>query len=226
MVSIYDVDANELIKETAKKLEKMPELAPPSWAAYVKTGVHKERPPIRNDWWFIRSAAILRSIYKLGPIGVSKLRRKYGGRKNRGMAPNKTFKGSGSIIRKILQKLEIVGFVEQAQKGVHKGRIITPKGRSFLDNISSKIYIPIEKTKKKKPKEETKEKTELKKKVKKEKPKKEKKPVKREPKEKTKAKQRKPKEKKSGKKKVKKEKPKKKTKQKSKKKSKERDKNK
>ncbi|MBD3204020.1 30S ribosomal protein S19e [Candidatus Woesearchaeota archaeon] len=149
MVSIYDVPANELIEKTTEKLKKMPELAPPEWAAYVKTGAHKERPPSRKDWWYVRTASILRVIYKQGPIGVSKLRRRYSGRKNRGTAPDKTYKGSGNIIRKILQKLEIVELVKQSQKGIYKGRIITPKGKSFLDKIAGEIYEPLKKDAKK-----------------------------------------------------------------------------
>ena len=74
MVSIYDVEPRKLIEEAAKELKKMPEMAPPEWAAYVKTGRDKERPPAETNWWYIRSAAVLRSVYKLGPIGVSKLR--------------------------------------------------------------------------------------------------------------------------------------------------------
>jgi small subunit ribosomal protein S19e len=139
MVTIYDIPPRQLIDEIAKELKKMPEMAPPEWAEYVKTGVNKERPPVEKDWWYVRSAAVLRTIYRLGPIGVSKLRTKYGGRKNRGYAPDKTFKGSGNILRKILQKLEIVGFVKQGQAGIHKGRIMTPKGRSFIDKLAGKL---------------------------------------------------------------------------------------
>ncbi len=139
MVSIYDVDPRRLIEAAAEKLEKMPEMAPPDWADFVKTGAHKMRPPAQKNWWYIRSASVLRAVYKLGPIGVSKLRTKYGGRKNRGHKPDKTFKASGNILRKILQKLELIGFVKQAEKGVHKGRIITPQGKSFLDKISLEL---------------------------------------------------------------------------------------
>ncbi len=139
MVSIYDVQTGKLIEEAAKEMQKMPELAPPSWAIAVKTGTSKQRPPTQENWWYLRSAAVLRSIYKLGPVGVSKLRTKYGGRKNRGYAPDKTFKGSGNILRKILQKLEIVGFAKQTQVGTHKGRVATAKGKSFLDKIATKI---------------------------------------------------------------------------------------
>jgi small subunit ribosomal protein S19e len=139
MASVYEVPHDKLIEEATKELQKMPEMAPPEWAAYVKTGISKERPPMQDNWWYIRSAAILRAIYRLGPIGVSKLRTKYGSRKNRGVAPDKTFRASGNIIRKILQKLEIIGFIKQAQVGAHKGRVLTPKGKSFMDKISVKV---------------------------------------------------------------------------------------
>lgn len=139
MSVIFEVDPDKLINEVANELEKIPEMKQPEWAIFVKTGVHKERPPIQDNWWYIRSAAVLRSIYKLGPIGVSKLRTKYGGRKNRGHAPDKTYKGSGNIIRKILQKLEKIGYVKQTQVGVHKGRAITKQGKEFMNNIAKKL---------------------------------------------------------------------------------------
>jgi len=139
MTSIYDVEPNELIAKAAEELKKLKELTPPSWASFVKTGAHRERPPANPDWWYFRAAAVLRAIYKLGPIGVSKLRTKYGGAYSKSMSPERFFKGSGSIIRKVLQQLEKAGFVKQGAKGIHKGRIITPKGISFLDKIADNI---------------------------------------------------------------------------------------
>ncbi|MEM0333542.1 MAG: 40S ribosomal protein S19, partial [Candidatus Aenigmatarchaeota archaeon] len=41
----------------------------------------------------------------------------------------------GSIIRKILQQLESEGLVTKEKKG----RILTPKGRSFIDKIIGEI---------------------------------------------------------------------------------------
>ena len=38
-----------------------------------------------------------------------------------------------------MQKLELVGFIKQTQVGVHKGRIVTPKGRAFMDKITVKF---------------------------------------------------------------------------------------
>ena len=140
MTTMYDAEPQELINKAAEELKKIPEIKAPSWAQFVKTGMHKERPPVDEDWWYVRSASVLRNIYRYGPVGVSKLRTKYGGKKNRGVKKEHFYKGSGNILRKALQQLEKAGFVKFAEKGVHKGRIITPKGKSFLDKIATKIH--------------------------------------------------------------------------------------
>jgi small subunit ribosomal protein S19e len=135
MTTVYDVPPNEFIEFVAGKLEKMEEFKPPEWAAYVKTGVHKERSPEQLNWWYIRVAAIFRKIYTDGPVGIERLRSAYGGRKRRGSKPPKFAKGSGSIIRKALQQLEKAGFVEKKDGG----RVVTPKGRSFLDKAAAEL---------------------------------------------------------------------------------------
>ena len=140
MTTMYDVDSQELILKAAEELKKIPEIKAPVWAAFVKTGMHKERPPVNSDWWYTRAASVLRAIYRLGPVGVEKLRTKYGGKKNRGVKKEHFFKGSGNILRKSLQQLEKAGFVKFADKGIHKGRVITPKGRAFLDKIATQIH--------------------------------------------------------------------------------------
>lgn len=135
-MTIYNKQANELIDKASEELKKFPEIKAPEWAKYCKTGVSRERPPEDKDWWYKRVASVLRKLYiSQGPIGVSKLRKKYGGRKNRGHKPDRFYKGSGNITRKALQQLEKAGFAVQKQIGVHKGRIITGKGKSFLDKI-------------------------------------------------------------------------------------------
>lgn len=134
MVNVYDVNPNELINEVAKELKKNENIKPPEWAPFVKTGVHKERVPSNEDWWYARSAAILRKIY-VQEKGVSRLKIDYGGRKNRGVKPERFKKGSGNIIRKVLQQLEAAGFVKKSKKG----RKITPQGQKYLDNMAYKI---------------------------------------------------------------------------------------
>lgn len=138
-MTLYDVPINELILKTAAELEKMEEITPPAWSDFVKTGVYKERAPVQGNWWYIRAAAILQTLQKRGPIGVSKLRTKYGGRKNRGHQPEKFFKASGNIIRKILQQLEKAGLAAKEEKSIHKGRIITAKGAKLLGKTAEEI---------------------------------------------------------------------------------------
>jgi small subunit ribosomal protein S19e len=136
MVSPFDVPADKLIGELASLLKQKPELVPPKWASFVKTGSHKERPPLEKDWWYIRAASVLRSVCKSGPVGVSKLRTKYGGAKNKGLKPERFRKASGNIIRKILQQLTVAGLVSYKKDGVHKGRVITPAGSAILSKAA------------------------------------------------------------------------------------------
>lgn len=138
-MAIFDVPTNELILRVADELKKFEQLKPPLWAAFVKTGHFKERPPTNPDWWYVRLASILRKLAILGPIGVSKLRTAYGGRKNRGVASEAFYKGSGSIVRKGLQQLETAGLAKKVEKAGHKGRIATPAGLALLDKVASQL---------------------------------------------------------------------------------------
>lgn len=139
MTHILEVDPNTLVSRTAEELKKQKLVHPTEWSKFVKTGRHNARLPDNEDWWFVRSAAILRSIARLGPIGTQKLRTKYGGKKDRGYQPEHRYKASGSIIRKILQQLEKSELIKQTQVGAHKGRILTPKGISLMDKIAVQL---------------------------------------------------------------------------------------
>ncbi len=131
MAGMYDKTVSDGIKATAEKLKS--DISMPEWAKYVKTGTSRQRKPLQLDWWYLRAASVLRQISLKGPIGVSKLRTKYGGRKNRGHKPQKFFKGGGKIIRDLLQQFEKQGYVTYKKDGVHKGRIITGKAQSLLN---------------------------------------------------------------------------------------------
>lgn len=126
----------EQIIKASEELKKFNEIKPPEWAKFVKTSTNRSRTPVEKDWWYIRAASILKKAERLGPIGVNKLRIKYGGKKRRGHKPEHFAKASGSIIRKILQQLEKAGLLKQQSKSIHKGKIITPKGKSLLSKIS------------------------------------------------------------------------------------------
>ena len=137
MTTVYDVPADHIIRRVAEELKKRKEIVPPEWAAFAKTGVHKEMPPEDPDWWFIRAAAVLRRVYVDGPLGVERMRSFYGGKKNRGSRPNAFRKGSGSILRKALQQLEAAGLIIHDKTG----RKVSPAGMSFLDNLSQEVKI-------------------------------------------------------------------------------------
>ncbi|SRR3989338_6592000 len=136
MTHIKAVNASELNKLAADELKKQKLVQPTEWSKFVKTGHGKERLPDTPDWWFDRSAAILQTIAKRGPVGTEKLRTKFGNRKRRGHKPAHFYKASGAIIRNILQQLEKSKLIKQVEKGVHKGRIATPQGISFLDKLA------------------------------------------------------------------------------------------
>ena len=137
MVHIFEVSPQKLVKETSEELKG--KLEAPNWSIFVKTGTNKERPPQNQDWWHLRAASVLRTVYKDGPVGVSKLRSKYGSGKNRGVKPSKFTRASGNIIRKILQQLETSGLVQQQKIGVHKGRTITAEGTSLLSKAAKRV---------------------------------------------------------------------------------------
>lgn len=134
---IYKVDQHKLVLQLAEELKNHIEM--PQWAQFVKTGAHRETIPRNPNWWYIRAASILKTCYKQGPIGVSKLRTKYGGRTNRGNRPDKFALASGKVIRVILQQLEEKELIKQHQVGTHKGRIATGQGASLLAKAAKSV---------------------------------------------------------------------------------------
>jgi len=120
----------------AEELKKISEFKVPEWAYFVKSGVSRQRVPEDKDFWYKRTASILRQLYIHGVVGVSKLRTRYGSRKNRGVRPARFRKASGKIIRTILQQAEAAKLVEKVEKGQH-GRRLTVKGKEFLDSIKT-----------------------------------------------------------------------------------------
>lgn len=139
MTTVYDIPANALITRLTEDLKEVDEVKPPEWSRFVKTGVCKERPPVQEDWWYIRAASVMRRLYIDGPVGIERLRRYYGGKKNRGYKPEQSRKGGGAIIRNILKQLEKAGFVETSPKG----RKLTPKGASRLDRLANEVKLAV-----------------------------------------------------------------------------------
>ena len=136
MVTVYDVPAEQLIAKVAAKLREIDTIKPPEWAEFVKTGRHTEKAPAQKDWWYTRSASILRKVAIKGPIGTSRLAEEYGGFADRGSRPNKAVKGSRNIARKSIMQLEASGLVA---KNKNKGRIVTSKGQKLLDAAAKEV---------------------------------------------------------------------------------------
>jgi len=107
----------------------------PEWIDFVKTSSHKARPNVDADFWYKRAASVLRQIYVNRVVGVQRLRTRYGGRKDNGVKPATFVKGSGNIIRKILQQADVAGLTEKSI-GVRKGRQLTQKGKEFLEKVA------------------------------------------------------------------------------------------
>ncbi|MCP8321331.1 MAG: 30S ribosomal protein S19e [archaeon] len=144
MVTVHDVPQDSLIKRLAEELKRRyPQVSPPAWAIYVKTGSHAEKQPQDKEWWYTRCASLLRKIYLHGPIGLSDLRIMYGGRKRVGYSPTHHRDAGASAIRKAIHQLEASDLVVKLDK---KGRILTSQGRALLDRLSTEIFEELAKT--------------------------------------------------------------------------------
>jgi len=138
-MSVYDLNQQEYNLKLAEALKQIPEFKKPEWVEFVKSSSGKERPIEDLNFWYKRAASILKQIYKRKTVGVERLRTKYGTKKDRGFRPEEFRKGSGKIIRVILQQSDAAGFTEiiKGQKGtkLKSGRQITEKGKAFMENI-------------------------------------------------------------------------------------------
>jgi small subunit ribosomal protein S19e len=143
MPTPLDVPSDELIDRLSKYLkENVGEVAPPAWALTAKTGSHKERPPANIDWWYVRSASLLRKMYLHGPIGIARLRVEYGGRLRKGTHIEHSRASGGSAIREPLQQLQKAGFISIEAKG---GRRLTAEGISLLNRMAADILKVVKK---------------------------------------------------------------------------------
>ncbi len=134
---IKEVEPNKFIQIAKEELKKIKEIKPPEWSTFAKTGSHTKFSPQQEDWWYIRAASILRKLQLKQPLGVSRLKTYYGGKKERGHKPERFRKAGGSHIRKIFQQLEAAGFVATKKEGIKRGRSLTEKGREFVNKIVS-----------------------------------------------------------------------------------------
>ena len=149
MTTYYDVPADLLNPALADKLSENESINRPQWADFVKTGIHRERPPSQTNWWELRCAALLRKVGRDGPIGVNALAQAYGGKKDNGSNPHTPAMGSRHIIRTALQQLTEAGLVEMKEmktvqsvdgdQKLYPGRTLTPLGHKLLDEVAHSV---------------------------------------------------------------------------------------
>ncbi|MAX46243.1 MAG: 30S ribosomal protein S19e [Euryarchaeota archaeon] len=149
MTTFYDVPADLLNSAVADKLSGMEVISRPQWADYVKTGIHRERPPTQTNWWEMRCAALLRKVGREGPIGVNSLAQAYGGKKDNGSNPHTPAMGSRHIIRTALQQLSDAGLITMKEtktvqsvdgdQKLYSGRVITGAGHKLLDEVAHSV---------------------------------------------------------------------------------------
>ena len=126
-MAVYNIEPREFNVKLAEELKKIPEFQVADWVFLVKSGSHRQRVPEEQDFWFKRAASILRFMYTQNkPLGVSKLRTRYGGRKDRGVKPGRFRKSGGKMIRLLLQQAEKAGLIEKTKAG-KAGRMLTEK---------------------------------------------------------------------------------------------------
>lgn len=134
---IKEVDPKKFIEVGKEELKKIKEISPPNWSFYSKTGSHRMNPPSQEDWWYVRVASMIRKIGLNQPLGVSRLRTYYGGRKERGHKPERFRKAGGNAIRKIFQQLEKAGLIKTKNEGLKRGRYLTEKGQELIKKVIS-----------------------------------------------------------------------------------------
>ena len=136
MSAAREVTPNELNAAVAAELKKNEKIKAPAWVLIVKASSHNERVPEQEDYWFVKCAALLRTIgLAEAPVGVQRLRHKYGGRTQHTVARSHHRKAGGKTIRLALQQLEAAGFVKKDKTG----RVIAPAGMSLLDKTAAKV---------------------------------------------------------------------------------------
>lgn len=139
MATIYDVPADALIEEVAARLEDR--IDEPEWVEFTKSGSGKELPPEQDDFWYVRSASLLRKVAQNEPVGIERLATEYGSKKrgsNRySVRPGRHSAGSRKLIRASLQALEEEGLVTTA---AGEGRRVSDEGEAFLSEVATAVF--------------------------------------------------------------------------------------
>ncbi len=135
-MNALSVPPAKLMPALVAALKSVPEVKAPTWALLVKSGAHNERVPEQEDYWYFRCAALLRTLLlNSEPVGVQRLRTKFGGRTVHTVSRSHHRRAGGKGIRLALQQLEKAGLVKKEKVG----RVITASGRKLLDKAARSV---------------------------------------------------------------------------------------
>jgi small subunit ribosomal protein S19e len=140
MTDPWEAPAQALIPKLALQLRE--KVHAPQWASFVRTGMHTERAPTQEDWFYVRCASVMRKLHRMGPVGVSRLASEYGGRRDRGSAPYHAVKGSRSVLTEVFHELEKAGLVTKRNS---KGRMLSPEGQKLLQKATQEVMTELAK---------------------------------------------------------------------------------
>jgi small subunit ribosomal protein S19e len=137
MITASMVPPEKLIERLAAYLKEKNIVLPPEWSFLTKTASFKERIPDNpEEWWYVRTASIMRKMYIDTFLGVGKSKIVYGGSSSKGNRPPHFRRAPAHSTRMIMQQLEKAGLVIKTKRG----RMLSSKGRSLVDKISLEAF--------------------------------------------------------------------------------------
>ena len=151
-ITVKDVPAQAFIKAYAEQLKKAQKIVPIKDSAFIKTGHAQELSPEDDDWFFVRAAALARTLYLRPERGVNTLRHIYGRKHRQGHSKRHHEVGSGKVIRYALQQLQnaqvLMAYNDKRNKDFRNDndtttkypRIVAPEGRKEMNLIAKSVY--------------------------------------------------------------------------------------
>ena len=158
MVTLKDVPAEAFIKGYAEHLKKSQKIKPIKDANLLKTGHGREVTPENEDWYFVRAAAVARTLFLRPERGVGTLRHIFGKKGRPGFSNPHHSVASGKVLRHVLQQLQAADILMPYNDKRNKSfkaedgdktkypRIITPSGHKDMNTIAKNVFESLYKT--------------------------------------------------------------------------------
>eukprot|EP00999_Lentomonas_sp_LEN2_P001210 NODE_2226_length_621_cov_309.123482_g2176_i0.p2 GENE.NODE_2226_length_621_cov_309.123482_g2176_i0~~NODE_2226_length_621_cov_309.123482_g2176_i0.p2 ORF type:complete len:154 (+),score=38.14 NODE_2226_length_621_cov_309.123482_g2176_i0:77-538(+) len=135
---VKDVSHADFISAAAAQFKREGQLELPKNWEFQKMASWKQYSPYDQDWFYIRTASLLRRLYVRGGTGIGGLQKHYGGARKRGVCPVHHADASAGVIRHCLHQLENKGLVEHDENG---GRRVSKSGRKMCDQIAQRVLM-------------------------------------------------------------------------------------